>query len=283
MRPTDYLSAWGMRASARFTVRYGDTLRFAGGDVPAPTRRRFDTRRGSVPVHVYAGRTGAGAVVHFHGGAFLMRYPAMDDWWCRYLVAETGATVLNVDFDVAPTTRFPVAHEQCHDVAAAAALEHGRVALSGFSSGGGLAASVALQARDQRSFRPALQVLGCPALDLAQEPREGDRGMISPSLRRMVRRTYFPDPSTRTSAYASPVLAGDLSGLPPAVVMTGQLDVLRDDGRRYAERLEEAGVPVVYDETPHVDHYFLTENPQRARTTMAMAAAEVSRHLSPGR
>jgi acetyl esterase len=230
---------------------------------------------------VYAGQPGAGVLVHFHGGAFLMRYPQMDDWWCRYLVAESGATVVNVDFDVAPTARFPVAHEQCHDVAAALALEYDRVGLSGFSSGGGLAASVALQARDRRSVGPVLQVLGCPALDLAHEPSDDDTGMISPELRRMVRRAYFPDPRTRGSAYASPVLAPTLEGLPPAVVLTGQLDVLRDDGLRYASRLREAGVEVVYDETPGADHYFLTEDPERARTTMALAAGIVRRHLGP--
>jgi acetyl esterase len=281
MRPTDWLGAWTMRASARFTVRYGEELRFAGSDLPRPTRRRIETRHGRVPVHVYAGRPGAGVLVHLHGGAFLMRYPQMDDWWCRFVVAETGVTVANVDFDVAPTSRFPVAHEQCHDVAAALALEHERVGLSGFSSGGGLAASMALQARDARSFTPAVQVLGCPALDLAAEPQDGDRGMISPALRRQVRRTYFPDPATRSSPYASPVLADSLEGLPPALVMTGGLDVLRDDGRRYADRLREAGVEVTYDETPRVDHYFLTEDPVRARRTMALAAEVVSRHLGP--
>ena len=281
MRPGDYVRAWTMRASARLTVRYGEPLRFAGSDLPRPTRRSIDTRHGRVPVHVYAGRPGSGVLVHLHGGAFLMRYPQMDDWWCRYLVATTGVSVVNVDFDVAPTSRFPVAHEQCHDVAAAMALEHERVGLSGFSSGGGLAASVALQARDRRSFTPVLQVLGCPALDLAQEPRDGDRGMISPALRRMVRRVYFPDVDTRCSGYASPVLADSLEGLPPAVVLTGQLDVLRDDGRRYADRLREAGVEVLYDETPYADHYFLTEHPERARRTMALVAEQVRRHLGP--
>jgi acetyl esterase len=281
MRAGDLVHAWTMRASARFTVRYGEPLRFAGNDLPRPTRRTIGTRHGRVRVEVYDGQPGAGVLVHFHGGAFLMRYPRMDDWWCRYLVAETGVSVVNVDFDVAPTSAFPVAHEQCHDVAAALALEHKRVGVSGFSSGGGLAASVALQARDRRSFTPAIQVLGCPALDLAQEPRDGDRGMISPALRRRVRRVYFPDPRTRSSPYASPVLAPDLTDLPPAVVLTGQLDVLRDDGLRYAERLREAGVPVVYDETPHADHYFLTENPDRARRTMVLAAAEVRRRLGP--
>lgn len=280
MRPSDLLAVCASRSTARFVVDYGRPLRFAGQDLPRPSRRRVPTRHGRVPVHVYAGRAGGPAVVHFHGGAFLMRHPGMDDWWCRYLVATTGATVHNVDYSVAPTSRFPVAHEQCHDVAAAVAREHDRVVLSGFSSGGGLAASVALQARDQGSFAPVLQVLGCPALDLAREPQDTDRGMITPALRRRVRRVYFPDPVTRASAYASPALADDVTGLPPAVVLTGAMDVLRDDALGYAERLRSAGVEVVHDETPYADHYFLTENPDRARRTMALVAEEVNRRCA---
>jgi acetyl esterase len=228
--------------------------------------------------------------VHFHGGAFLMRHPRMDDWWCRYLAAEAGVVVANVDFSVGPQVAYPVAQEQCHDVAAWVAA-HGseigvdgtRVSLGGFSSGGGLAASVALQARDHGSFTPVLQVLGIPALDLSAEPRSDDGGMISPELRRLVRRVYFPDPASRREAYASPLLADDLTGLPPAVVLTAERDVLRAEGDAYAARLREAGVPVLHDVTPGVDHYFLTEDPQRARTTMGWVAAEVRDRCRQGR
>lgn len=96
-----------------------------------------------------------------------MRYPGMDDWWCRYL------------------------------------------AVGGFSSGGQLAASICLQARESGRFTPVLQVLGVPALDLAAEPSGDDPGMISPALRRLVRRAYFPDRATRSDPVASPLLAED--------------------------------------------------------------------------
>ena len=289
MRPADRLSAGLMHATARFTVRYGSDLRFAGTDLPRPRKVKVRTRRGRVPVHVYADPSrGPGphpAYVHLHGGAWLMRYPQMDDWWCRYLAAETGATVLNVDFTAGPYAAYPVAQEQSHDVAAWAAqgggdlgLDGHKVVVGGFSSGGGLAAAVCLQARDLGSFTPVLQVLGVPALDLAGELQPG--GMISPGLRALVRRVYFPDPATRAEPYASPVLAPDLSGLPPAVVMTASQDALRRDGDRYAERLREAGVEVLHDVTPHADHYFLTEDPVRARTTMAMVAEQVRRRTA---
>lgn len=228
VRPSDWLRVRAGRALAPLTVRYGEGLRFAGSDLPRPRRIRVPTRHGAVPAYLYeppgAGRA---AYVHLHGGAFLMRHPGMDDWWCRYVAATAGVLVVNVDFDVAPSSTYPVAHEQAHDVGAWVAtsgrllVDPGRVAVGGFSSGGGLAASVCLQARDSGSFVPALQVLGVPALDIAGEPSPRP-GMITPALRALVRRAYFPD----------------------------------EERRR--------------------EPYFLTEDPDRARTTMARVAATLA-------
>lgn len=290
---TDRLRATLMHATARWTVRYGEELRFAGSDLPAPTVVAVPTRHGDVPVHVYRphGAPGAAdaalpAYVHLHGGAWLMRHPAMDDFWCRYVAAVAGVAVLNVDFRTGPYVTYPVAQEECHDVAAWVArhgerigVDGARLAVGGFSSGGGLAASVCLQARDAGSFSPRLQVLGVPALDLASEVPAGP-GMISPSLRGLVRRVYFPDPATRTEPYASPLLAPDLAGLPRAVVLTAERDTLRPDGERYAARLRAAGTHVVEDMTPGADHYFLSHDLVRARSTMAMVAEEVRHALS---
>lgn len=281
-----------MHASARWTVSYGDDLRFAGTDLPAPKVIRVPTRHGRVPVHLYRPIVATDVVppvyLHFHGGAWLMRYPRMDDWWCRYVAATAGVAVLNVDFRAGPYVAYPVAQHQCHDVGAYVANsgnEHGldgcRIVVGGFSSGGGLAASVCLQARDGGTFAPVLQVLGVPALDLAHDPAGDPPGMISPSLRALVRRVYFPDPLTRSHPYASPVLAPDLTGLPPAVVCTAQYDTLRTDGELYVERLRQAGVPVVHDRSPGVGHYFLTDDPARARTTMAMIARAIAGATNP--
>ncbi|MEV5000063.1 alpha/beta hydrolase [Nocardioides sp. LML1-1-1.1] len=282
MRPADRLRASLLHASARFTVRYGAELRFAGRGLPRPRRVRVGTRHGMVTAWEYdapgAGPGEGPAYVHFHGGAWLMRHPGMDDWWCRYVAAAASVRVLNVDFLAGPYVAYPVAQHQCHDVAAAVAGT-APVAVGGFSSGGGLAASVCLQARDAGSFVPRLQVLGVPALDVASEVPRG-AGTISPSLRDLVRRVYFPDPATRTEPAASPLLAPDLRGLPRALVMTGEHDTLRPDGDRYAERLRAAGVEVWHDVTPGVDHYFLTEDPVRARATMGRVAREIAAALA---
>ena len=143
-----------------------------------------------------------------------------------------------------------------------------------------MAAAVCLMARDRASFVPRLQVLGVPALDLATEVPRGGPGTISPSLRALVRAAYFPDPATRAEAYASPLLAPSLAGLPRALVLTAERDTLRRDGDDYAVRLREAGVEVWHDVTPGVDHYFLTEDPVRARATMARIAVEVAAALA---
>lgn len=273
--------------TARWTVRYGEDLRLAGSDLPRPRRLRVRTRRGEVTVWSYApgsgahaGRHAGPAHVHLHGGAWLMRHPAMDDWWCRYLAATAGVRVLNVDFHAAPYAVFPAAQDEAHDVACWAA-EQAPVSVGGFSSGGGMAAAVCLMARDEGTFTPRLQVLGVPALDLASDVPAGT-GQVSPSLRALVRRAYFPDPASRRSPYASPLLAEDLTGLPRALVLTAERDTLRRDGDAYAARLREAGVEVWHDTTPGVDHYFLTEDPVRARTTMGRVAVEVAAALGDG-
>lgn len=282
VRPVDAVKAGLMHHLAPVAVRYGKALRFAGSDLPAPTRLRLPTRYGQVRAHRYPG-TRPGTHVHCHGGGFLMRYPAMDDWWCRYLVATTGVTVVNLDFRAGPYVAYPVSQHECHDAAAALAADGTPVSVGGFSSGGQLAASVCLQARDTGSFRPVLQVLVVPVLDVASPIDPQARGMVTPAVRELVRRTYFRDPGRRSEPWASPLLADDLADLPPAVVLTAELDSLRPDGEGYADRLEAAGVPVLRHCTPGADHDFLQHDLTRARRTLALMAAEIERRLSEPR
>ena len=279
------LSAWLMQKSAPLTVGYGKDLVLAGADLPAPTRIRVPTRHGRVRCDVYrpaAAQPDPPVYVHLHGGAFVMRYPRMDDFFARYVAATCDAVVVNVDYDVAPQARYPVAQEQAHDVAAWVArhgpaldADGGRVAVGGFSAGGNLAASAALQARDLDSFTPVLQVLGVPALDVAADLATKTslvaRPMIGPSTLRLVRSTYFREEGRRAEPYASPLLAADLVGVAAALVVTAEYDVLRAEGDAYAARLAEDGVAVTHHVVPGRDHYFLDgEGPSGARATLEM-------------
>ncbi len=282
-------------ALAPVTVSYGRSLRFAGQDLPTPTARRVPTRHGHVKVEVYS-RPGAATPpvhVHLHGGAFMMRYPRMDDWFCRFLVAEADVAVVNVDYLAAPRVRYPVAQEQAHDVlawltehAGEWGLDPDRISIGGFSGGGNLAASACLQARDRESARPRLQLLGVPSLDVAGDvrakPSTIENPMIGPSLLRLVRATYFKDASRRTEPYASPLLAESVDGLAPAVVFTAERDALRAEGDAYADRLAKAGLLVEHRVVPGRDHYFLDgDDPVQARGLLDVLASHVRDALHP--
>lgn len=288
------LRALMIQLSAPYTVRYGNALYFTGTDLPKPVAIKVPTRHGLVRCEVYRPHDpapSAPAYVHFHGGAFLMRYPRMDDFFARIVAAELGAVVVNVDYDVAPQVRFPVAQHQAHDVAAWVAghgeqlgIDGSRVALGGFSAGGNLAASAALQARDLGSFSPASQFLGVPSLDVAGDVSAKTsplaRPMIGTSMLDLVRATYFPDVPSRSSAYASPLRAPSVKGLPPTVLVTAEYDLLRAEGDAYAERLREAGNDLTHHIAPRADHYFLDAGDrQHARQTLDLIVGALRRHL----
>jgi acetyl esterase len=249
--------------------RYGRTLYFAGRDLPAPRRTTIGTRHGSVPCLEYAG-TRAGVYLHFHGGAFVMRHPRMDDFWARFVVATTGLTVVLADYSVAPRVRYPVAHDQACDIASAL-TSAGPVGVGGFSAGGNLAAAVTLRlANAEPNLRS--QLLGVPSLDVAGDvsakAARAPGSAVTASTLRLVRATYFRDETRRGEPDASPLLAPTLAGLPPTLIVTAQLDTLREEGIAYAGRLRQAGVDVRHIDVPMVDHYFLNGLPRTAAHTL---------------
>lgn len=289
-----------MNLTARFTVRYGDALQLAKDDVDDPTTWTVPTRHGRVRCFVYrprrTGRRAAevppGVYVHLHGGAFLMRHAAMDDFFARWVAATTGAVVVNVDYDVAPRHRYPVAQEQAHDVlrhvqehAGELGADGTRTAIGGFSAGGNLAASACLQARDAGEPPVRLQLLGVPSLDVSTTHKPATRPdpMIGERIVGLVRATYFKDAARRTEPYASPLLAEELAGLPPALLLTAEHDALRAEGDAYADRLARAGVPVEHHVVPGQDHYFLDPGDLgQARRWMEVMSARLVAALDPG-
>lgn len=288
------LSAALSGALAPLTVHYGRSLQFAGQNLPRPTRRRVPTRHGRVGVDVYVppGVISPAVHVHFHGGAFIMRYPRMDDFFCRFLVAEAGVAVVNVDYLAAPRVRYPVAHEQGHDVVAWLTehagewgLDAERLSVGGFSGGGNLAASACLQARDHGTASPRLQLLAVPSLEVAGDVNSKTstiaHPMIGPELLTLVRAAYFKDASRRAEPYASPLLAESVAALPPAVVYTAERDSLRDEGDQYAARLAGEGLLLEHRVVPRRDHYFLDgDDPVQARGLLDDLAAHVRTALA---
>ena len=193
-------------------------------------------------------------VAFFHGGGFVLCDLDSHDATCRQLAARSGCAVAAVDYRLAPETRFPGPLEDCYAAlvwlvreAAALGFDASRVAVCGDSAGANLATAVAMLARDRRG--PALrhQALICPALDAACDApsmRELANGyMLSADLMRWFWQQYLGQPEDARSPLASPSCATDLAGLPPATIVTAELDPLRDEGELYGDRLRAAGVP----------------------------------------
>ncbi|MGW4214350.1 alpha/beta hydrolase [Lentzea sp. NPDC004789] len=211
-----------------------------------------------VPVRIYAPANRQGVVpglLYIHGGGFVLGDLDMFHAHVLRLVDELGVVIVSVDYRLAPEHPFPAPVEDCYAAlqwVAAKADELGvdpeRIGVAGESAGGGLAAGVALLARDRGGPSLCFQFLGIPELD--------DR-LDTPSMREYVDTPLWNRPNAiyswtaylgtepggdDVSPYAAPARATDLSGLPPAFVTTCQFDPLRDEGIEYARRLAHAGV-----------------------------------------
>jgi acetyl esterase/lipase len=210
----------------------------------------------------------APAILHMHGGGFVAGLPESSRATLAGFAAELGTVVVSVDYRLAPETRFPGALEDCYAVlewlieyAAELGIDPHRIAVSGDSAGGGLAAGLCLLARDRGRHRLAFQHLVCPALD--------DRTALRTDLAPLVGEFIWTNASNHfawsallgkppggpdVSPYAAPARAGNLGGLPPACIAVGALDLFVEENVDYARRLLAAGVPCelhVYAGAPH--------------------------------
>ena len=192
-------------------------------------------------------------LVFFHGGGFVIGDLDSMDAPCRALANRAGCLVVSVDYRRAPEHKFPTATEDCYAavrwVAENAASLNGdsaRIAVGGDSAGGNLAAVVALMARDRGGPPLRYQLLIYPATNhdfttaSCQENAEGY--FLTTADSRWFWSQYLRDENDAANPYASPLRAEDLSGLPPALIITAEYDPLRDEGEAYAERLRQAGV-----------------------------------------
>lgn len=216
-----------------------------------------------VAVRIYRPHPAQGAIVWMHGGGFVMgdletEHPA------AMLVADgAGAVLISVGYRRAPEHRFPAAVDDAYaaltwtaEHAGELGIDPDRIAVGGTSAGGGLAAAVALRARDQQGPPIRLQVLNMPTLDDRLETwsarnftdtPNADRNKIAASWRHYLG-------SAPASPYAAPARAEDLSGLPPAYIATAEFDPLRDEGVCYALRLLQARVSVELHQWPGTFH-----------------------------
>jgi acetyl esterase len=225
---------------------------------------------GDIPVRVYrpAGEGQRPIIVYYHGGGFALGTIEVADKPCRQLARDTGCVVVSVDYRLAPEHKAPAAGDDCY-AATAWVAEHaaelggdGRLAVAGDSAGGNLAAVVPLLARDRGGPEIGLQILIYPVTDLVEEHpsrvENGEGYLLTRASMAWFEDHYLSGSSTTASDPAvSPLRAADHSGLPPAIVITAGYDPLRDEGAAYAQRLKDAGVPVVTIENPTMIHGFM--------------------------
>lgn len=246
-------------------------------------------REAPVPVRVYEPHVPGprGALLYIHGGAWLMGCPDGIDHVCRRLAVEAGVTVVSVDYRLAPEHPFPAGLEDCADaltwLRTLPGVDPARLAVGGDSAGGNLAAALCLL--DRRS-RPAdvpplrSQILLYPGLDLTlSDPFV--RSFRGPGLSladcRALVDIYLSSAASATDELCSPLLADDLNGLPPALVITGGVDILREDGRRWVERLLQSGIPARWSDYPRSPHAFVSMD--RLCRDAPAAQAEIAAEL----
>lgn len=209
------------------------------------------------------------AILHLHGGGYVVGTPEISLAGLIGTAFELGCVILSPDYRLAPETIFPGAIEDCyaalgwlHGQAASLGIDRARIAVMGESAGGGLAAALALLARDRGDYRLAFQLLDAPMLDdrtCVREPHPfaGDYIFTASSNRFGWRALLGTEPGgPDVSPYAAAARATDLAGLPPAFIATGALDLFVEEDVDYALRLGRAGVSVELHVYPGCIHGF---------------------------
>jgi acetyl esterase len=266
---------------------------------PDPVSRVEDRRipgpAGEIAVRLYAPEDPRGLVVYFHGGGWVLGSLETHDLPLRTLANEAGCSVLSVDYRLAPEHRHPAAVEDCH-AAVCWAAEHAAelgadpalLAVGGDSAGGNLAAVVSLLARERGGPALCFQLLVYPVTDhdfARPSYAENASGyFLERDDMRWFWDHYLPDAAARDATTASPLRARDLSGLPPAHVITAEFDPLRDEGEAYAARLREAGVPVTHTRYDGQIHGFfgMAALIPRGREAIAEAGAKLRAAFASG-
>jgi acetyl esterase/lipase len=197
------------------------------------------------------------ALLWIHGGGYVVGTAAQDDKLCSRFADEVGLTVASVDYRLAPEFPFPTPAEDCYAalqwLAARGDIDAARIAIGGASAGGGLAATAATFAHDRGEITPALQLLVYPMLD--------DRTATPNTLHRLWDATsnrfgWSSYIGSAAPADVAPARRADLTGLPPAWIGVGSLDLFCEEDEVYAKRLEEAGVAVTFTVIPGAFHGF---------------------------
>lgn len=233
---------------------------------------RIPVPGGEIGIRVYTPDAAAGrpALVYFHGGGWVVCNLDTHDVVCTAIAHRAGATVVSVDYRLAPEHKFPTAVTDCYAAtvwvttnAERLGIDPKRICVGGDSAGGNLATVISLKGRNEKGPAIALQAMVYPVTDLSSfdtcsYSEFADGYSLTRSEMEWFRDHYLSRIDDRENPYASPLLATDLKGLPPALIITAECDPLRDEGEAYAKRLEQAGVPLTCKRYPGMIHPFFS-------------------------
>ena len=296
----DLLRTLGAPEFSTLTVDQARTISLAPPPAVPTAVQRIEDRDVSgsqctIPVRIYypepAAATG-GALVYCHGGGWVIGNLDSHDETCRRLCAGSGSMIISVGYRLAPETRYPGAMLDCYDVTAWAArsadelgLDPRRIAVGGDSAGGNLATAVALRARDLGGPAIRFQLLVYPVTDAnfstGSYTDNATGYLLTRSAMQWFWDHYVPDPAQRNEAYAAPLRAPSLQGLPPALVLTAEFDPLRDEGEAFAHAMQAAGVDVTLTRYGGVVHGFFGMHGTvgKARLAIDQACRSLRHHL----
>jgi acetyl esterase len=235
------------------------------GTIPVPSAelkvrryRPLGVEAGSLPTLIY-----------YHGGGWVIGNIETHDSTCRRIANKSRCQVISVDYRLAPEHPFPAstddalaAFRHIRDNAAAFGVDSRRIAVGGDSAGGAISAVVCQACKQSGEAMPAFQMLIYPATDARRQTESrrhfAEGYFLTQDLMDWFWKAYAPAGADLADVRFSPLLAKDLSGLPPAFVLTAGFDPLRDEGRAYANRLIDAGVKTTYVNYPGTIHGFFS-------------------------
>ncbi len=270
MDPRGSVAPLALEDARRF---YREAASLAGPPEPVASAKdqTVPGQAGKIPIRIYSPKITESrslpVVFFIHGGGFVTGDLETHDPICRFLANHTPAVVIAAEYRLAPEHRYPAAPNDCYAVlhwlstnASSIGGDAARITVVGDSAGGNLAAVMTLMARDRGGPSISAQILLYPFLDgtLSCDSVVENALMLPFTLIDHIYcgKQYLTAKQDRREPYVSPLQAQNLSGLSPALIITAEHDILSDEGEAYANRLQEAGVPVEHDEFPGMVHGF---------------------------